>query len=315
METILDILTSANFWAAALRIATPLIFGVLGALICERSGVLNLGIEGIFVAGAMAGWLAVYLGAGLWGGVLVAALAGALFGLLHAFLTVILGLSQHVSGIGITLLATSASYFTYRTTLPDVSTPPRIAPFQPIDIPGLSDLPFIGPALFGQTPFTWLALMLVALVAFVLYRTPLGLAIRAVGDNPASVEAQGLSVIGLRIGAVVIGSALMALGGAFLTMSAFDAFFFGMVNGRGWICIALVVFASWQPGKALLGALLFGAFDAFQIRLQAEIGQVVPGQVFLMMPYLLSILALVLVARKADYPRALLQSWTKGQRH
>ena len=315
METILDILTSANFWAAALRIATPLIFGVLGALICERSGVLNLGIEGIFVAGAMAGWLAVYLGAGLWGGVVVAALAGAAFGLLHAVLTVILGLSQHVSGIGITLLATSASYFTYRTTLPDVSTPPRIVPFQPIDIPGLSDLPFIGPALFGQTPFTLLALMLVALVAFVLYRTPLGLAIRAVGDNPASVEAQGLSVIGLRIGAVVVGSALMALGGAFLTMSAFDAFFFGMVNGRGWICIALVVFASWQPGKALLGALLFGAFDAFQIRLQAEIGQVVPGQVFLMMPYLLSILALVLVARKADYPRALLQPWTRGQRH
>jgi simple sugar transport system permease protein len=263
----------------------------------------------------MAGWLAVYLGAGLWGGVLVAALAGAVFGLLHAFLTVILGLSQHVSGIGITLLATSASYFTYRTTLPDVSTPPRIAPFQPLDMPGLSDLPFIGPALFGQTPFTLLALMLVALVAFVLYRTPLGLAIRAVGDNPASVEAQGLSVIGLRVGAVVVGSALMALGGAFLTMSAFDAFFFGMVNGRGWICIALVVFASWQPGKALLGALLFGAFDAFQIRLQAEIGQVVPGQVFLMMPYLLSILALVLVARKADYPRALLQPWTKGQRH
>lgn len=315
MDILLGILGSSNFWAAAIRIATPLIFGVLGALICERAGVLNLGIEGIFVAGAMAGWLAVYLGAGLWGGVLVAAFAGALFGLLHAILTVILGLSQHVSGIGITLLATSLSYFTYRTVLPDVTSPPRIAPFQPIAIPGLSDLPFFGPALFQQTPMTMLALLLVAVVAFVLYRTPLGLAIRAVGDNPASVEAQGLSVQGLRIGAVVVGSALMALGGAFLTMSAFDAFFFGMVNGRGWICIALVVFASWQPGKALLGALLFGAFDAFQIRLQAQIGQVVPGQVFLMLPYLLSIIALVLVARRADYPRALLQPWFKGQRH
>jgi len=310
-----EILASANFWAAAIRIATPLIFGVLGALICERAGVLNLGIEGIFVAGAMAGWIAVYLGAGLWGGLLVAALAGAVFGLLHAVLTVVLGLSQHVSGIGITLLATSSSYFTYRTALPDVTSPPRIVPFQPIAIPGLSDLPFIGPALFQQTPMTMLALLLVAVVAFVLYRTPLGLAIRAVGDNPAAVEAQGLSVRGLRVGAVVVGSALMALGGAFLTMSAFDAFFFGMVNGRGWICIALVVFASWQPGKALLGALLFGAFDAFQIRLQAEIGQVVPGQVFLMLPYLLSIVALVVVARRADYPRALLQPWFKGQRH
>lgn len=315
MDVLFDILGSANFWAAAIRIATPLIFGVLGALICERAGVLNLGIEGIFVAGAMAGWLAVYLGAGLWGGVLVAALAGALFGLLHAFLTVILGLSQHVSGIGITLLATSVSYFTYRTALPDVTSPPRIAAFQPLNIPGLSDLPFFGPALFQQTPLTFLALVFVALVTLVLYRTPLGLAIRAVGDNPASVEAQGLSVVGLRVGAVVVGSALMALGGAFLTMSAFDAFFFGMVNGRGWICIALVVFASWQPGKALLGALLFGAFDAFQIRLQAQIGQVVPGQVFLMLPYLLSIVALILVARRADYPRALLQPWTKGQRH
>lgn len=312
---VFDILASANFWAAAIRIATPLIFGVLGALICERAGVLNLGIEGIFVAGAMAGWMAVWLGAGLWGGVLVAALAGGLFGLLHAILTVILGLSQHVSGIGITLLATSASYFTYRTALPDVTSPPRIVPFQPISIPGLSDLPFIGPALFQQTPLTLLAFVLVAVVAFVLYRTPLGLAIRAVGDNPAAVEAQGLSVRGLRIGAVVAGSALMAVGGAFLTMSAFDAFFFGMVNGRGWISVALVVFASWQPGKALLGALLFGAFDAFQIRLQTQIGQVVPGQVFLMLPYLLSIVALVVVARRADYPRALLQPWFKGQRH
>ena len=115
-----------------------------------------------------------------------------------------------------------------------------------------------------------LALALVGLVAFVLYRTPLGLAIRAVGENPAAVEAQGLDVSAVRIGAVVAGSALMALGGAFLTMSAFNAFFFEMINGRGWICIALVVFASWRPGKALLGALLFGAFDAFQLRLQSR---------------------------------------------
>jgi len=315
MDAVFDILLSVNFWVAALRIATPLIFGVLGALVCERAGVLNLGIEGIFVAGAMSGWMAVYLGADLWTGVLVAALAGAVFGAIHATLTVILGLSQHVSGIGVTLLATSLAYFTYRTALPNVSTPPRIIPFQPLNVPGLSDLPFIGPVIFQQTSLTLLAIALVGVVAWVLYRTPLGLAIRAVGDNPASVEAQGLSVIGLRFGAVVAGSALMALGGAFLTMSAFDAFFFGMVNGRGWICIALVVFASWQPGKALLGALLFGAFDAFQIRLQASVGQIVPGQVFLMLPYVLSILALVLVARKADYPRALLQPWFKGQRH
>lgn len=314
MMEIINILISDSFWAAALRIATPLIFGVLGALICEKAGVLNLGIEGIFVAGAMAGWLAAWVGFGLWGGLLVAALTGGFFGLIHAILTVPMGLSQHVSGLGITMFATSVSYFIYRTTLPNVSSPPRIEPFQPLDIPVLSDLPFIGPVLFQQTAMTWLALIMVGVVWWVFNRTPLGLAIRAVGDNPDAVDAQGLSVHGLRIGAIVVGSAIMALGGAFLTMSAFDAFFFGMVNGRGWICIALVIFGSWRPGKALLGAILFGAFDAFQVRLQTEVGALVPSQVFLMAPYVLSVIALVIASRRAEYPKALLKPWFKGQR-
>ena len=314
MMDILNILMSESFWAASLRIASPLIFGVLGALLCERAGVLNLGIEGIFVAGAMAGWMAVWLGASLWGGVFFAALTGAALGLLHGILTVPLGLSQQVSGLGVTMFATSLSYFTYRTSLPDVTSPPRIEPFRALDIPFLSDLPFLGPVLFQQTALTWFALGLVGAVWYIMSRTPLGTALRAVGDNPDSVDAQGLSVYGLRIGAIVAGSALMAIGGAFLTMSAFDAFFFGMVNGRGWICIALVIFASWRPGKALLGAILFGAFDALQVRLQTEVGALVPSQVFLMTPYILSILALVVAARRADYPRALLKPWFKGQR-
>lgn len=310
----LDIFLSVNFWAASLRIASPLIFGVLGALVCERAGVLNLGIEGIFVVGALAGWLAVYLGASLWEGLIFAALAGAFFGLIHAILTIPLGLSQHVSGLGVTMLATSVSYFTYRTILPNVSSPPRIEPFRPLELPFISDIPFFGPILSQQTAMTWLAFFLVLAVWYVLNRTPLGLAIKAVGDNPEAVDAQGLSVYGLRIGAVMAGSALMALGGAFLTMSAFDGFFFGMINGRGWISIALVIFASWRPGKALLGALLFGAFDAFQVRLQTQVGAVVPTQIFLMAPYILSIIALTLLARGADYPRALLKPWFKGQR-
>ncbi len=314
MMEALDIITQANFWAAAIRIATPLIFGVLGALICERAGVLNLGIEGIFVAGAMAGWLAVYLGAGLWTGIAVAALAGACLGLLHGCFTVVLGLSQHVTGIGITLFATSGAYFGYRVAFPTVTSPPRIEPFQPLQLDALQIIPIIGPALAQQTALTWLAFALVALTALVLARTPLGLAIRAVGDNPASVDAQGLSVTGLRLGALAAGSAMMAIGGAFLTMSAFNAFFFGMINGRGWVCIALTVFASWRPGKALVGALLFGAFDAYQVRLQTVIGGVVPSQIFLMMPFVLSIMALVLVARKADYPRALMKPFVKGER-
>jgi general nucleoside transport system permease protein len=195
-----------------------------------------------------------------------------------------------------------------------VTSPPRIEAFQPINLEVLSVIPILGPALAQQTALTWLAFACVALTGLVLYRSPLGLAIRAVGDNPASVDAQGLSVTALRMGALAVGSALMAVGGAFLTMSAFNAFFFGMINGRGWVCIALTVFASWRPGKALIGALLFGAFDAYQVRLQTLAGGVVPSQIFLMMPFILSIIALILVARKADYPRALMKPFIKGER-
>ncbi|CAG0992582.1 MAG: ABC transporter permease [Rhizobiaceae bacterium] len=310
----LDILVTTSFWVAAIRIASPLIFATLGELICERAGVLNLGIEGIMTVGAFAGWFTVYSGGDLWTGVFVAAFAGAAFGLLHATLTVPLGLSQHVVGIGITLLATSLTYFTYRLALPQVTSPPKIEPFQPLPIPGLSQIPVIGEAMFSQTPLTYLAFVSVAVVAWVLYRTPLGLAVRAAGENPSAVEAQGISVTAVRMGAVMAGSALMAIGGAFLTMSAFNSFFFQMVNGRGWIAIALVVFGSWRPGKALIGAILFAAFDAYQIRLQQLAGGVLPYQVFLMLPYVLSILALVLVARRATYPKALMIPYQKGER-
>ncbi len=309
-----EILFTTSLWVAAIRIASPLIFATLGELICERAGVLNLGIEGIMTVGAFAGWFTVYAGGDLWFGVIAAALAGAAFGLLHGVLTVPLGLSQHVTGIGITLLATSLTYFIYRIALPEVTSPPKIEPFQPLAIPLLSDIPLVGPALFNQTPLTYLAYATVAIVAWVLYRTPAGLAVRAVGENPSSVEAQGISVTAVRIGAVMAGSALMAIGGAFLTMSAFNSFFFEMINGRGWICIALVVFGSWRPGKALVGAILFAAFDAYQVRLQQVTGGVVPYQVFLMLPYILSIVALIVVARRASYPKALMVPYQKGER-
>jgi len=303
---VVALFANADFWAAVLRIATPLIFGTLGALLCERAGVLNLGIEGIMVAGAFAGWLAVYQGASLWTGVFAAALAGAAFGLLHAFLTVSLALSQHVAGLGITLFATSASYYAYRVVFPNVSSPPTIQPFAE-----LSGIPI--PVLASQTALTWAALLAVPVIGWILYRTPLGLALRMVGENPAAVEGQGIDVVRLRTGAVVAGSALMGVAGAFLTLSAFNAFYFNMVNGRGWICIALVVFAGWRPGKALAGALLFAFFDALQLRLQQQAGGI-PYQLYLMAPYLLSIAALVIVARRATSPQALMRPWRKGER-
>ncbi len=307
----MDLVLAAPFWVAVLRIATPLIFGTLGVLLCERAGVLNLGIEGIMVAGAFAGWLAVYQGAPLTLGVLVAALVGATFGLLHGLLTVTLSLSQHVAGLGITLLATSLASFAYRVGFPKVDSPPTIQAFAP-----MSWLPV--PVLGELSVMTLAALLGVPLIAWLLYRTPLGLALRMVGENPAAAEAQGLSVPGLRIGAVMAGSALMAVAGAFLTLAAFNAFYFNMVNGRGWVCVALVVFASWRPGKALLGALLFAFFDALQLRLQQATGGAfgvqLPYQVYLMLPYVMAIVALVLVARRAAYPQALMQPYRKGER-
>lgn len=302
-----DMLIDLPFWVAVFRLATPLILGTLGVLLCERAGVLNLGIEGLMVAGAFSGWLAVYLGLPLWGGVMVAALTGATFGLLHAFFTVVLALSQHVAGLGLTLLATALSYFAYRVAFPKVNTPPTITPFAP-----MQDLPI--PILNQQTPLTLLALLLVPAVLYGLMRTPAGLALRMAGENPHALDSQGISVLSVRTAAVVIGSAFMGVAGSFLTLSAFDAFFFNMVNGRGWVCVALVVFASWKPGKALLGALMFAFFDALQLRLQQADVIGLPYQLYLMLPYLLSIAALIVASRRATAPQALMKPYIPGER-
>jgi general nucleoside transport system permease protein len=304
---IFEILANPQFWVAVLRIATPLILGTLGVLLCERAGVLNLGVEGIMVAGAFAGWLAVYSGLPLWGGVAVAAGVGAMLGLLHAFLTVVLALSQHVSGLGITMLSTAMSYYAYRVLFPKVNTPPTIEPFKDMEwikIPILNQL----------TPLTLLALLLVPTIGYFIYRMPAGLALRMVGENPHAAESQGISVAATRTLSIVAGSALMGVAGSFLTLAAFNAFFFNMINGRGWICIALVVFASWRPNKALLGAVLFAFFDALQLRLQQSGTAGLPYQMYLMLPYILSIFALIVVARKAAYPQALMKPYIQGER-
>lgn len=310
----LDMFLNIGFWAATVRMATPLIFGTLGELICERAGVLNLGIEGIMTTGAMVAWMWVYQGGDLWSAVFVAAAFGMLFGYLHSIFSVYMGLSQHVTGIGITLLATSLSYYSFRMLLPGVTTPPKIEPFEAWPVPFLADIPVIGEAFFNQSPLTYLAFIMVGVVAYALYRTPVGLAVRMVGENPMAVEVQGIDVYRVRTGAVMVGSAFMAVGGAFLTISVFDAFYFDMINGRGWICVALVIFASWRPGKALLGAVLFAAFDAIQIRVQQASSTLIPYQFYLMMPYIFSILALIIMSRKAAYPKALLVPFRRGQR-
>ena len=307
MNEALDLFFTASLWAAVLRIATPLIFGMLGELICERAGVVNLGIEGIMTFGALAAWLSVFHGATLWQGMAIAAATGACFGLLHALLTVPMAQSQHVTGLGITLLATSLASYIYRLAVPAKSTPPTIAPFTPVD------LPFLNAPFLQATAPTYLALALVVVVAYVLWRTPLGLAIRMVGEHPQGAQAQGISVFSMRTGCVVVGSAIMALGGAFLTLAAFNSFVINMVQGRGWMALALVVFGAWRPGLALLGALLYAWIDAYQLRLQ-HVFPGVPYQVFLMAPYVLSIAVLIPMSKRATGPQALMMPFVKGER-
>ena len=191
----------------------------------------------------------------------------------------------------------------------------KIKPFQPIDIPFLSELPVLGPAFLQHTPFTYLAILVVIFAFWLMNSTPLGLSIKMAGENPMALEAQGIDVFLVRTIAVVLGSALMAVGGAYLTLSAFDAFYFGMINGRGWIAIALVIFASWKPERALLGALLFAGLDAYQVRAQQLAGAFIPYQFFLMLPFLLSIVAMVIAAKRTRYPKALLIPFRRGERH
>jgi simple sugar transport system permease protein len=257
--------------------------------------------------GALSAWLAVFHGCDLWTGMLVAAASGAAFGLLHALLTVPMAQSQHVTGLGITLLATSLASFIYRLAVPAKSTPPTIMPFQPVD------LPFLNAPFLAATAPTYLALGLAAVVAYVLWRTPLGLAIRMAGEHPQGAQAQGINVLILRTGCVMVGSAIMALGGAFLSLAAFNSFVINMVQGRGWMALALVVFGAWRPGLALLGALLYAWFDAYQLRLQ-HVFPGVPYQIFLMAPYVLSIAVLIPMSRRASGPQALMMPFVKGER-
>ncbi|GLS19073.1 ABC transporter permease [Labrys miyagiensis] len=314
MSAVLEQVFQIGFFAATLRIATPLIFASLGELISERAGVLNLGIEGIMLLSAMTGFTAAYFTGNLWLGILAAIATGAAMGALHAVFTVVLGLSQHVSGIGVTLFCTGLAYFFYRLIFGQQSSPPTVTAFQPVPIPGLSAIPFVGPVLFNQFALVYLALLGVGLVAFILYRTPWGLGLRMVGENPRAADSAGINVMARRFQAVVLGGALMGVGGAFLTLAQFNAFTFGVISGRGWVAIALVVFGRWDPVRAAGAALLFALIDALQLRLQASGLGHIPYEAFLMLPFVFTIVAMALMSRNAVAPAALLKPFRKEER-
>jgi ABC-type uncharacterized transport system permease subunit len=314
MTDIFEQIMQVGFLAAILRIATPLVFATLGEMFSERAGVLNLGIEGIMLISAMTGFSAAYYSGDLWIGVAAAVATGAAFGFLHAVLTVALGLSQHVAGIGLTLFTSGLAYFLFRLVFGRQANPPSIVGFTTLPIPALSKIPILGPILFNQFTLVYLAIAAVPVAAFVLYRTPWGLALRMAGENPRAADSAGVSVVKMRFQAVVLGGALMGVAGAFLSMAQFNAFTFGVISGRGWVCIALVVLGQWDPWRVAGAALLFGALDALGLRLQSSGGIALPYQVFLMLPFLATIVAMAVLARKARAPAALLTPFRREER-
>lgn len=298
--------------AATLRVATPLVLGTIGEIYNERAGVLNLGIEGIMFLGAFVGFAVAKqaemagIGGYLWWGVAAAVLSGVLMSVLMGFFAVTLGVNQHVAGLGITLLGTSLALFLFRLVFGENKVLPSVDPFPQLAI--LAGVPVLGPIL-SQYLLTYVTfLVFVPLGAWVLYRTNFGLELRAVGEAPEAADAAGISVHRTRYWALIVGGALMGLAGAFLSLAQLGAFSPGIIAGRGWVCIALVIFAKWDPVRGMLGALLFGGVYALQLRLQT-LGLQLPYELFLALPYVVTLAALAFAGRNAAYPAAYLKPY------
>jgi simple sugar transport system permease protein len=313
MGEFIDIAFVSGLIGAMMRMATPIIFATLGEILSERSGVLNLGIEGIMLMGAMTGFLVTFSSGSIWMGVFAAAGVGMILGLLMAFLAVYLGLSQHVSGLAITLFCTGLAMFIYRLHFGSPTVPPIIQPFKQVALPFLSKIPLIGPGLFTQYSLTFIAWLLVPIMSILLYKTNMGLKIRTVGENPVVADTVGVNVTLTRTLCLVAGGALMGVGGAFLTLAHQNMFLIDVIGGRGWVAIAMVIFGNWDPLKGALGALIFGFLDGLQLRLQG-LGIAVSFHIFLMIPYLLTIVALISVSRKASVPASLLKPYRREEK-
>jgi simple sugar transport system permease protein len=282
---------------ASLMVAsTPILLAALGELVVEKSGVLNLGVEGMMITGAICGFaVAVQTGSPTLG-FIGAAIGGAVLSLVFAFLTQVLLSNQVATGLALTLFGLGFSALIgqgYQGVTPPPA--PKLA------IPGLSDLPVVGPILFNHDPMVYLSLVLVAAVAWMLKRTRTGLILRAVGESHDAAHALGYKVVRIRVLAIAFGGACAGLGGAHVSLVLVPQWTEGMTAGAGWIALAIVVFASWRPWRVLLGAYLFGGITALQLRLQAA-GIAIPVEYLSMSPYLITILVLVIMS--ADKTRA-----------
>jgi general nucleoside transport system permease protein len=311
--------------AAAVLYGTPLLFAALGELLAERSGVLNLGVEGMMLVGAVMGFWAVQRldaagGVSLTGALVVAALAGAAMALIHAFLVITLRANQIVSGLALTIFAGAAGLSSYLGDDLSLSGSPADHAFSGLDVAGLGDLPVLGPILFDQSALVYLSWALVVAIGLYLARTRPGLNVRAVGEAPASADAMGIDVTTYRYVHTVAGGALAGVGGACFSLQITPQWVSGLTGGAGWIAVALVIFAFWRPDLCLVGAYLFGAFSALPSTLQAR-GWLtsIPSEVFSSLPYVMTVLVLVAVSsgaakRRLGAPAALGVPYVREER-
>lgn len=295
MEELTALLTST------IRNATPLGFAALGGLFSERSGVINIGLEGMMLMSAFAGVAGASLTGSTLLGLLIALLVGLLFGLIHAVATITFEADQIISGIAINLLAIGGTGLLMVVIFGSGGTSPRIDDFDVIRIPGLADIPIIS-AVFNQTALVYLLYALVPIIWWVLFRSRFGLRLRAVGEVPEAVDTSGVNVFRLRYIGVGLSGMLAGLGGAFLSMSLLSAFSEGMTNGRGFIALAALIFGRWNPIGTFAAALLFGFAQA--VVFGGDIGVTIPDEFIQMFPYLLVIVALVGFGGRAVPPAA-----------
>lgn len=299
-----------NLIGATLRVATPILLAAIGETYSERAGVLNLGIEGTMLFGAFIGFFVADQTSSLWLGFSVAVVSGVIFGLLMALMTVTLRVNQHVSGLGITMLCTGLALFAFRLNYGGRSVPPSIDSFN--QLAPFKNIPWLN-TITEQYLLTYITfLVIVPLAWWLLFRTSFGLKIRSVGENPEAADAAGVNVYAVRYAALAIGGGLMAAGGAFLSLAQVGSFTHAIVSGRGWVAIAIVIFGNWNPVRAMWGALIFGGTSALQLRLQTMGLQLpIPYETFLALPYIVTIIALVLAGRNASYPAALLKPYRR----
>ncbi len=294
--------------ASTLRNATPLIFAALGGMFSERSGVVNIGLEGLMLISAFAGAVGAFYSGNALVGLATALGAGLLFALIHAVMCITFEADQIISGTAINLLALGGTGFLMVVFFGSGGTTPRVASFELVRIPGLADIPVIGPALFEQSLLVYLMYFLVPLTFFVVFRTPFGLRLRASGEVPEAVDTAGVSVTRMRYYGVALSGMLAALGGVYLSMSLLSAFTEGMTNGRGFIALAALIFGRWNPIGAAVAALLFGLAQAVTFRVAQD---VIPLEFVQMFPYILTIVVLAGFGGRAIAPSALGKPYRK----